>query len=106
VPSVFLHQIGILPSLEIVPFFEEKFQEASHFGFVARSSYGSIARDMLTGTLDGGDLPWEIFTSDVLALPGQRTQWNVPFFPHACATELVLRAPIHKRLNTKGAARK
>ena len=105
-PSVFLHQIGILPSLEIVPFFEEEFQTASNIGFVARSSYGSIARDMLTGTLDGGVLPWEIFTSDVLALPGQRAQWNVPFFPHACATELALRPPIHKSLSTKGGTRK
>jgi hypothetical protein len=106
VPSVSLHKIGILPSLEVVPFFEEEFLAASNIGFVARSSYGSIARDMLTGILDGGVLPWEIFTSDVLALPGQRTQWDVPFFPHACATELALRTPVHKSLCSKSAARK
>lgn len=105
-PSVSNSQIGFLPSLEIVPFFEEGFQAVSDLTFVARSSYGSVARDMLTGSLDGGVLPWEIFISDVLALPGQRTEWSVPFFPHACSTELVLRTPVHKSLNTKGAAKK
>jgi len=63
---------------------------------------------MLTGTLDGGILPWEIFTSDVLALPGQRTQWCVPVFPHACATELALRSPVHRAFHGKsrGSSRK
>ena len=105
-PSVFSNQIGILPSLEIVPFFEEGVQKSSNIDFLARSSYGSIARDMLTGSLDGGVLPWEIFISDVFALPGQRTQWDAPFFPHACATELVLRIPVHKILSAKGTTKK
>lgn len=97
-PSPRPHQIGILPSLEILPFFEETFQAASRICLAARSSYGSIARDMLTGALDGGVLPWEIFASDVLARPGQRTEWGIPLFAHACPTELVLRAPVHRAL--------
>lgn len=104
VPSTFPHHIGILPSLELLPFFEERLQAETDVGFVARSSYGSIARDMLTGALDGGILPWEIFASDVLALPGQRAQWIAPIFPHACPTELVLQAAIHRAFHPpKGA---
>lgn len=97
--SAFPHQIGILPSLEILPFYEEGFQSVAGTSFVPRSSYGGIARDMLTGTLGGGILPWEIFTADVLALPGQRTLWRTPLFPHACPTELALQPTIHRGLH-------
>jgi hypothetical protein len=92
-------QIGVLPSLEVLPFFEEGFMAATPLRFAARSSYGSIARDMLTGTLHGGILPWEIFVADVFALPGERDHWQVPFFPHAFPAELVLKRGIHRALH-------
>lgn len=64
----------------------------------AFSSYGEISRNLLTRKLIGGIVPWEIFVSDVLSLPGQRNQWHVPMFLHACPTELVLREPIYRAL--------
>ena len=54
---------------------------------------------MLTGVLDGGILPWEIFTTDLLARPGQRTNWNILTFIHACPTELVLNPSVHRALH-------
>lgn len=98
-PFSHLHQIGILPSLEVLPFFEQELQAKADTAFVPRSSYGGIAREMLTGVLDGGILPWEIFTTDVLARPGQRTNWSIPAFIHACPTELVLQPSVHRALH-------
>jgi NMT1-like family len=93
--------LGILPSLEVLPFFARDSDDpcggtAFPFRLKAYSSYGEISRDMLTRRLMGGIIPWEIFISDVLALPGQRADWKVLLFLHACPTELVLREPIHK----------
>ena len=93
--------LGILPSLEVLPFFARDSDDpcggpAFPFRLKAFSSYGEISRDMLTRKLMGGIIPWEIFISDVLALPGQRADWKVLLFLHACPTELVLREPIHK----------
>lgn len=93
--------LGLLPSLEVLPFFAGdglakpggcKFP----FQPKAYSSYGEIARNMLTRELMGGIIPWEIFITDVLALPGQKTSWKVPVFIQACPTELVLREAVFK----------
>ncbi|MGJ8632791.1 MAG: hypothetical protein ACSHX7_02645 [Luteolibacter sp.] len=91
-------KFGILPSLEILPFFDEDFLESVGVEFVARASYGSIAREMLVGGLIGGVLPWEIFAAEVLALPGQRDQWKVAFFSVPSPPELVLQTSIYKSL--------
>ncbi|MEY4243572.1 MAG: hypothetical protein RLZZ245_1157 [Verrucomicrobiota bacterium] len=92
--------LGILPSLEVLPFFacEPSQPEAYDFPFQlkAHSSYGEISRSLLTRKLMGGIIPWEIFIADVLALPGQRACWKIPIFLDACPTELVLREPIYK----------
>ena len=100
VSSAVFQQLGVLPSLEVLPLFEEDLRLAAGTAFVPRSSYGCIARDMLTGMLDGGVLPWEIFIADVFARPGQRNCWKVPVFPHACPTELVLRPAVHKAFHS------
>ncbi|RYD68132.1 MAG: hypothetical protein EOP83_01410 [Verrucomicrobiaceae bacterium] len=79
--------IGFVPSLEALPLFGEAelpFQPRAY------SSYGSIARDLLTGALGAGILPWEIFISDLLMLPLQQGHWTVPAFLHPCPAELVL----------------
>lgn len=101
-------KFGFLPSLELLPFFEKSFLEAAGIGFVARASYGSIARDMLIGKFVGGVLPWEIFVAEVLALPGQRNQWKAMYFSTPSPAELVLQTPIFKALtaDSRGAARK
>ena len=91
-------KFGILPALELMPFFDQKFVEAVGVEFVSRASYGSIAREMLVGNLVGGILPWEIFASEVLALPGQRNQWKAAFFSTPSPTELVLQTAIHRSL--------
>ncbi len=97
-PSETLEQFGILPSLELMPFFDESFMAAAGVDFVARASYGSIAREMLMGKFVGGVLPWEIFVAEVLALPGQRNQWAASFFSKPSPAELVLQTHIYKAL--------
>ena len=89
---------GILPSLEVLPFFADDpgADAPVPFSLRAHSSYGEIIRNMLTRELAGGIIPWEIFVADVLALPGQRAAWKVPLFLHACPTELVLREPVFR----------
>lgn len=94
-------KIGILPSLELLPFFDEDFMKAAGVRHVAFASYGSIAREMLVGNLAGGVLPWEIFASEVLALPGQRDHWTVAFFSKPSPTELVLQTQIHKSIHSE-----
>ncbi len=54
---------------------------------------------MLGGSLWGGILPWEIFVSDIFALPSQRTRWVVPLFPQVFPTELVLKEPIYRAIH-------
>lgn len=93
--------LGILPSLEVLPLFARddlgrRAEGAFPFQLKAFASYGEISRDMLTRKLQGGIIPWEIFVSDVLSLPGQRADWKVMMFVHACPTELVLRESIHR----------
>jgi hypothetical protein len=93
--------LGILPSLEVLPFFtgdlpSQLVSGGFPFQLKAYSSYGEISRSLLTRKLTAGIIPWEIFIADVLALPGQRSCWKVPLFLHACPTELVLREPIFK----------
>jgi len=97
-PSGKQEKFGILPSLELMPFFERAFLQAVAVEFVARASYGSIAREMLVGNLVGGVLPWEVFVSEVLALPGQRNQWTAAFFSDPYPTELILQTHIQKAL--------
>ena len=91
-------KIGILPSLEVLPFFYAAFMEGVDVGYAAHASYGRIAREMLAGNLAGGVLQWEIFVSEVFSLPGQRNQWTVAFFSKPGPTELVFQAQIHKSI--------
>ncbi|MES2475876.1 MAG: hypothetical protein V4640_08850 [Verrucomicrobiota bacterium] len=93
--------LGVLPSLEVLPFFAEEFQKpdatsATDFQLQTFASYGEIARKLLTRQLTAGVLPWEIFVADVLALPGQRNLWKITIFVNACPTELVLCDRLHK----------
>ncbi|MGL5016837.1 MAG: ABC transporter substrate-binding protein, partial [Luteolibacter sp.] len=66
------------------------------FQMKVHSSYGEIARHLLTRKLAAGVIPWEIFVTDVFALPGQRNQWTVSLLMDACPTELVLRPSVHR----------
>lgn len=100
-PSLPSELLGILPSLEVLPFFASDSPERSPgrdfpFQLKAYSSYGEISRCLLTRKIMGGIIPWEIFIADVLALPGQRASWKIPIFLHACPTELVLRESVYK----------
>jgi hypothetical protein len=100
-PNLPSELLGILPSLEVLPFFASDSPERSAsrdfpFQLKAYSSYGEISRCLLTRKIMGGIIPWEIFIADVLALPGQRTSWKIPIFLHACPTELVLRESVYK----------
>lgn len=96
--SLAKHQLGLLPSLEVLPFCEKDHACLLQAQFVAKSSYGAIARDLLTGKIQSGLLPWEVFLYEVFALPGQRDQWQVLAFPAACPTELALHPKTHKAL--------
>lgn len=91
-----------MPSLEVLPLFEGGLHphepKKTGFRYKAHSSYGSIARGMLTGELAGGILHWEVFISEVLALPGQRALWTMPLFLHACPTEILFRESLFKIL--------
>lgn len=100
-PNLPSELLGILPSLEVLPFFASDAPERSPgrdfpFQLKAYSSYGEISRSLLTRQLMGGIIPWEIFIANVLALPGQRACWKIPIFLDACPTELVLREPVYK----------
>ncbi|NJM39229.1 MAG: hypothetical protein HC845_16030 [Akkermansiaceae bacterium] len=99
VPVTIANQIGILPSLEVLPFFWDGFKELGDVHFAARSSYGRIMREMLGGSLAGGILPWEIFVSDIFARPNQRNRWVVPLFVQAYPTELVLKESISRAIH-------
>lgn len=89
--------MGILPSLEVLPFFAGDGVDCEFpFQLKAYSSYGEISRNLLTRKLMAGIIPWEIFIADILALPGQRSSWKIPIFLHACPTELVLRESVYK----------
>jgi len=89
--------MGILPSLEVLPFFTEEGVDCGFpFQLKAYSSYGEISRNLLTRKLVAGIIPWEIFIADILALPGQRNSWKIPIFLHACPTEFVLRESVYK----------
>lgn len=92
--------MGIFPSLEVLPVFVGFPRDGPSFPFspLAFSCYGEISRNLLTRQLIGGIIPWEIFVTDVLSLPGQRNQWHVPIFLQACPTELVLREPVYRAL--------
>ncbi len=86
--------LGYVPSLEALPLFGGTDDVLGDVGHPllprAYSSYGNIARDLLTGTLSAGVLPLEIFIADLLALPSQQGQWTIPVFLHPCPMELVL----------------
>ncbi|MGL5019395.1 MAG: ABC transporter substrate-binding protein [Luteolibacter sp.] len=93
--------LGILPSLEVLPFFtSDSPQPGTCPSFPLQlkgfSSYGEIGRSLLTRRIMGGIIPLEIFVADVLALPGQRANWKIPLFLQACPTELVLRESVYK----------
>ncbi len=95
------NHLGLLPSLEVLPLFAEAGGESggswdSVFQMKVHSSYGEIARHLLTRKLAAGVIPWEIFVTDVFALPGQRNQWTVSLLMNACPTELILRPSVHR----------
>ena len=94
--------IGVLPSLEVLPFFDAAFMEGVNLSYAAHASYGSIAREMLAGNLAGGVLPWEIFVSEVFSLPGQRNQWAAAFFSKPGSLELVLQTQTHMNIRPEG----
>lgn len=85
--------MGFVPSLEALPYFGvaegREVTEFLTYRPQAYSSYGNITRDLLTGQLAAGVLPFEIFVHDLLGLPGQMDQWIVMLFLHPCPTELV-----------------
>jgi hypothetical protein len=100
-PNLPSELLGILPSLEVLPFFASEPPQPLAcrdfpFQLKAYASYGEISRNLLTRKLMGGIIPWEIFIADVLALPGQRACWKIPIFLDACPTELVLRESLYK----------
>ncbi len=100
-PQFSANSLGILPSLEVLPFFADGFNAGRQCDDLPMqlkpySSYGEIARGLLTRNLMGGIIPWEIFIADILALPGQRACWKIPLFLQACPTELVLREAVYK----------
>lgn len=95
------NHLGLLPSLEVLPLFAAACDESgeswdSVFQMKEHSSYGEIARHLLTRKLAAGAIPWEIFVADVFALPGQRNQWTVSLLMDACPTELILRPSVHR----------
>jgi hypothetical protein len=94
--------IGVLPSLEVLPFFDAAFMVGVNLSYAAHASYGSIAREMLAGNLAGGVLPWEIFVSEVFSLPGQRNQWAAAFFSKPGSLELVLQTQTHMIIRPEG----
>jgi hypothetical protein len=100
-PQIADNFLGVLPSLDVLPLFARNTENGlvtwgSFFQIRSHSSYGEIARQLLTRKLAAGVLPWEIFVADVLSLPGQRNQWTVSLFMDACPTELILRHSVHR----------
>ncbi|MBX3743358.1 MAG: ABC transporter substrate-binding protein [Akkermansiaceae bacterium] len=97
------HPLGFVPSLEVLPLIGTTLQPPASptppLRLRACSSYGSIARGMLTAELSGGILPWEVFINEVLALPGQRAHWMVPLFLHPCPTEILVKDSVFKYLH-------
>jgi hypothetical protein len=95
------NHLGLLPSLEVLPLFADASDAGGEswdavFQMKEHSSYGEIARHLLTRKLAAGVIPWEIFVNDVFALPGQRDQWTVSLLMDACPTELILRPSVHR----------
>ena len=93
--------LGVLPSLEVLPLFAGDPEDSGAswdkvFQIKEHSSYGEIARHLLTRKLAAGVIPWEIFVSDVFSLPGQRNQWSALLMMSACPTELILRPSVHR----------
>lgn len=95
-------KIGVIPSLEVLPFFDAAFMEGVGVDYATHASYGSITREMLAKNLAGGVLPWEIFVSEIFSLPGQRNQWTVAFFSKPGPTELVFQTRIHRSIRSEG----
>lgn len=79
---------GYVPSLEAIPFLNWAAEGA--VGIQPCPGYGNMVRSLLTGTLDAGVIPWELFVSDLLSRPGQMREWKVPAVLKACPLELTL----------------
>ncbi|MFC7338869.1 ABC transporter substrate-binding protein [Haloferula chungangensis] len=79
---------GFVPSLEVLPFLGW----ATGRGVKPQScpGYGNLVRSLLTGDLQMGLLPWELFVTELLSLPGQTRNWKVPVVLKACPMELAL----------------
>jgi hypothetical protein len=92
-PGTAVISCGFVPSLEAMPLLGQDIHAGKGSGawrFMAFPSYGRILRNLLTGELAAGLVPWELFVTEVLARPGQKELWAVPLIVHACPTELVL----------------
>ncbi len=81
---------GFIPSLELLPLLAATRQDTSSLRFQGCPGYGRIIRQLLTGDLQAGVLPWELFVSEVLTRPGQADQWSVPLVIQTCPSEMVL----------------
>jgi hypothetical protein len=57
-----------------------------------------MVRGLLTGALEVGLIPWELFVSDLLSRPGQTRVWRIPAVMKACPMELALSQSARKRV--------
>jgi NMT1-like family len=92
-----IHQLGFVPSLEGMPLVEALGAEPG-WQLLARPGYGNIIRNLLTGDLQAGLVPWELFITELLLQPGQAEAWAVVQVIQAMPVELVLGAAARKRL--------
>lgn len=93
--------IGIIPSLESLVFFSGAVQEFLPHIPKIFTNYGELVREMLTGQIERGLLPWEIFVNDIFALPQQRTQWRIDLFIQENPTQLVLSKKLDRSFNSQ-----
>lgn len=80
---------GFVPSLEAMPLLAHAVG-AEAWRMQPCPSYGRIIRQLLTGELAAGLLPWELGITELVNKPAQKGVWCVPMVLHACPTELVL----------------
>ena len=79
---------GYVPSLEVLPFLA--WAPESGIKLQSCPGYGNMVRALLKGDLQVRLLPWELFVTDLLSLPGQSRVWKVPAVLKTCPMELAL----------------
>jgi hypothetical protein len=87
---------GFVPSLEVLPVLSGAREHGRRLQFKGCPGYGRIIRHLLTGDLQAGILPWELFVSEILTRPGQDGRWAIPLVIQACPMELVLSRAAHR----------